>query len=369
MTRPLSTRQPNHCPHPYRTTASLNALPLAIYRPASLFILLVFASVTKNTFSLRWLSLNAYDGSCYYGSYRYDGQCLKALSNDLEILDSVPTTAQDNARKRQQEILNLGISEETYNKLLSSIPRGGEQNSPTANSSEQTYVGLINLGNTCYLNAQLQCAFHVPAVRELVLAAKDKIVEIEVEDDEECDVEENEVVDEDLQTTIGAAATEAEHDDNDNQITSSEPEVSTISDAKTEQRTKPKTTQQIQPITPALQALQQTFLSLSSRHTGGTQSLCRSLGINPYIQQDGQEFWKLFLPELQSEEIMELYRGSYEDYIREIVENDGDDLSEDREEKKEEENFVERSEKRIPRERVRSDPFLDLSIPVTEGVG
>mmetsp|Transcript_33174 Transcript_33174/g.48699 ORF Transcript_33174/g.48699 Transcript_33174/m.48699 type:complete len:261 (-) Transcript_33174:2217-2999(-) len=29
--------------------------------------------------------------------------------------------------------------------------------------------GLVNLGNTCYLNAQLQCAYHVPLVRELIL--------------------------------------------------------------------------------------------------------------------------------------------------------------------------------------------------------
>lgn len=29
--------------------------------------------------------------------------------------------------------------------------------------------GLVNLGNTCYLNAQLQCAYHVPLVRDLIL--------------------------------------------------------------------------------------------------------------------------------------------------------------------------------------------------------
>ena len=31
--------------------------------------------------------------------------------------------------------------------------------------------GLVNLGNTCYLNAQLQCAYHIPYIRELILNA------------------------------------------------------------------------------------------------------------------------------------------------------------------------------------------------------
>lgn len=30
--------------------------------------------------------------------------------------------------------------------------------------------GLVNLGNTCYLNAQLQCAYHIPYIRELILS-------------------------------------------------------------------------------------------------------------------------------------------------------------------------------------------------------
>jgi ubiquitin C-terminal hydrolase len=28
---------------------------------------------------------------------------------------------------------------------------------------------LLNLGNTCYLNAQLQCVYHIPYIRELII--------------------------------------------------------------------------------------------------------------------------------------------------------------------------------------------------------
>ena len=34
-------------------------------------------------------------------------------------------------------------------------------------------TGLENLGNTCYVNAQLQCAFHIPLLRKLVLEGHD----------------------------------------------------------------------------------------------------------------------------------------------------------------------------------------------------
>ena len=69
---------------------------------------------------------------------------------------------------------------------------------------------------------------------------------------------------------------------------------------------------------------------------GTTQILCRSLGINPYIQQDGQEFWKLFVPELDYTQLSELYTGYYDDYIREIVDENGGGWEE---EKKEEEDL------------------------------
>ena len=110
----------------------------------------------------------------------------------------------------------------------------------------------------------------------------------------------------------------------------------------------------------ALRALQQTFKSLMPGQTAGsTHSLCRSLGINPYIQQDGQEFWKLFVPELDYSKFTELYTGYYDDYIREVIVKSESFISE---EKKNDKDVMMK-----PRERVRTDPFLYLSIPVTEG--
>jgi len=46
-----------------------------------------------------------------------------------------------------------------------------------------------------------------------------------------------------------------------------------------------------------------------------TLPLCHSIGINVYEQQDSQEFWKLLLPELKLAALTNLYKGHYENYI------------------------------------------------------
>ena len=65
----------------------------------------------------------------------------------------------------------------TTNRLSTSVsynPKIGTRTTSThfSSSSFPDIVlsgGLVNLGNTCYLNAQLQCAFHIPVVRDLIL--------------------------------------------------------------------------------------------------------------------------------------------------------------------------------------------------------
>ena len=139
--------------------------------------------------------------------------------------------------------------------------------------------GLTNLGNTCYLNAQLQCAYHIPLVRNLILSSP------------------------------------MNNDNNDDVIsTDSEDDESTDSE-----------------ISVALQSLQQVFSTISSDYNqpGTTRALCNSLGINVWAQQDSQEFWKLLLPQLDLSPLMDLYQGCFEDYI---IAQDGSDRERRREE-------------------------------------
>ena len=125
--------------------------------------------------------------------------------------------------------------------------------------------GLINLGNTCYLNAQLECAYHIPKVRNFILDPTQHW-------------------------------TDDDNDDNE------EPSIGVL----------------------ALQQVFQSMYTASQRGNGNplltpsasTAVFCRSLGISTYEQQDSQEFWKLLLPALDHTPLTELYKGELENYIQ-----------------------------------------------------
>ena len=166
-------------------------------------------------------------------------------------------------------------------------------------------TGLQNLGNTCYMNAQLQCSFHIPFVRDLVLAETER----QEENTGENGTQENSSTDRD-----GAEVAVAKP----------------VRSAKTSSI--------------GLQSLRAVFRDMltAARNSVGVVAaprvLCRNLGIPVFEQQDSQEFWKLLLPALESPQLMDLYQGCYEDYIS-AVDGSG-------------------------RERRREEPFLDLSLDV-----
>ncbi len=97
----------------------------------------------------------------------------------------------------------------------------------------------------------------------------------------------------------------------------------------------------------SLQQLFQSMYTASQRGSGdplltpstSTSIFCRNLGINVYEQQDSQEFWKLLLPELNHNLLIDLYKGQYESYIAAL---DGSG-----------------------REKKRKEIFLDLSLDVS----
>lgn len=118
--------------------------------------------------------------------------------------------------------------------------------------------GLVNLGNTCYLNSQLQCAYHIPAVRNLVKNPTGL-----------SDSSSNYIALRSLQAVFSSM------------------EAASSSEEKKIYKTR----------------------------AASTLPLCRNLGINVYEQQDSQEFWKLLLPELEFPSLVDLYQGAYEGYI------------------------------------------------------
>ena len=183
--------------------------------------------------------------------------------------------------------------------LLCGIPRNGSALASAGDvkvaalKPSLVSTGIKNLGNTCYLNSQLQCAFHIPAVRHIALAEpKEQPVLVEGDDEEE-------------------PVDRAPAPQPDNNM--------------------------------ALIALRELFTSMVMASESNLpavipRSFCMRLGIPVMEQQDSQEFWKLLLPAVQLEELSDLYKGSFEDYITAL---DGSG-----------------------RERRREELFLDLSLDI-----
>ena len=134
-----------------------------------------------------------------------------------------------------------------------------------AKSSPIVSDGLRNVGNTCYMNAQLQCAFHIPALR-------------------------------DIATSIPTEAVPTVGDDDDEEESTDQEEISEAAMALKEV------------VDGMVQATTQ-----SMAYT--PRSFCMRLGIPPMVQQDSQEFWKLLLPAVGVEKLSSLYKGKYEGYI------------------------------------------------------
>lgn len=448
-------------PPPLTTTT----LPLAAYQPASLFMMLLVASVLpKNTFSLRWLALSGAGVGSGVGlgrgrgenhplnypaatlmrmggggvfNCRRRGECCgrnqrigrrKKIFSLLAFLDggeAAAAVAQDDDVADNREFWNSKVIQSLWEEvaatletttiaeassaaveemhpdwsidsILNRVPRGGGSESRGSGIDNQgkAYPGLVNLGNTCYLNAQLQCAYHVPYLRKLVLVADDKVIreEVEVEVEVEIEVDDNVEVDTADDNHQATNDTQVSNDDHNSErdLGSELPADEVVNDdadkpttlRKTKTVVRKETKESIVPISHALRALKATFNSLHNNpfSSGSTSILCRTLGINPYLQQDGQEFWKLFIPEIDYNKLARLYSGYYEDYVREIVPESetriddemvvaSDDYGEEKKDDGEFESmsFARGAKNDKARERKRIEPFLDLSIPVAEG--
>ena len=138
------------------------------------------------------------------------------------------------------------------------------------------------MGNTCYMNAQLECAFHIPLIRDILHHNEEQ--------------------------SAGSKALLRLFQDMEESAYSQSEGGELLSDKS------------------------------AAAAAAAPIALCRNLGIPVMEQQDSQEFWKLLLPALKIDELIDLYQGSYEDYITAL---DGSG-----------------------QERRREEPFLDLSLEV-----
>jgi ubiquitin C-terminal hydrolase len=139
--------------------------------------------------------------------------------------------------------------------VISAVSSSNNPASPTNTPP----IGLANLGNTCYLNSQLQCAYSIPKVRELLITSSD------------------------------------ENDDG-------------------EEHSSPRKI--LGELFNDMMMQRQSSSSSIAAAAIAPRAFCRALGIPVYEQQDAQEFWKLLLPTLSIPPLLNLYRGELETYIR-----------------------------------------------------
>jgi Ubiquitin carboxyl-terminal hydrolase len=203
--------------------------------------------------------------------------------------------------------------------------------SSSASSSVMVSTGLQNLGNTCYMNAQLQCAYHIPRVRNIILSLP---------------------VHQSISQTSGLL-----HKNSNNKNNNNNDDDPSFSLENEEQHPETRAPAAMPESNVAWEAMRLVFADMTrnllqqqpqqpqqGERRGPVSSpriLCQSLRIPVMEQQDAQEFWKLLLSAMRLPALTDLYQGAFEDYI---VALDGSH-----------------------RERRREEHFLDLSLDVSSG--